>query len=285
MVIGIRTEEKFVFEFTMIALCWVLGFCVMSSAWGLSNPIFLNHEHFLFFFGPMSVLAAIGANEWRNKPNCKSRFAVLVALGIFVAFFLEDPKMGGYLTGMGLLYVFVSDHKLFKPVFVLLLILPVAASFYFQIQTKNYPHFKKHLNEYVLSTENHVPILTNNFVFLSSEELLSELPSAPENLFRVADWNKTMDQNPDMFKIFIYKYYRHAYPDEQEFISSFDLWLSTSPYKTVEVFEDDWIHTKTFRKFPKEELFQSLLSPCGEDPVDIETYPEFISGSSVTACQ
>ncbi len=269
----------------MTALCLILGYCFMSSTFELYNPIFLNQEHLISLIGSFSVLAAMGAKEWRNKPNWKSISAVIVALGISVAFLLEDPKMGAYLTGMGLLYVFVSDYKLFKPVFVLLLILPVVASFYFQIQTKNYPHFKKHFNEYVLSTESQVPILTNNFVFLSREVLLSELPSPPENLFQVEDWNKTMDQNPDMFKIFIYKYYRHAYPDEQEFISSFDLWLSTSPYKTVEEFEDDWIHTKTFRKIPKEELFQSLLSPCGKDPVDIETYPEFISGGSIAACQ
>lgn len=285
MVIGIKTKEKIVFGFTMATLCLIFGFWFMGTTLEFYNPIHFNLRYLIILVGPLSFWVAMDSKDWTNKPNWKSRFAVLIALGIFVAFILNDPKMGAYLTGMGMLYVFVSDHKLFKPVFSLLLIFPVVASIYFQIQTKNYPHFKKQFSEYVLSTDSQVPIITNNFVYFSKEVLLGELTSPPDNLSQVSDWDNIMKQKPDVFKVFIYKYYLHAYPDEEEFFSSFDLWLSTSPYKTVEEFEDEWIHTKTFRKIPREGLFQTFLSPCSENPVDIETNPEFISGGTVAACQ
>ena len=285
MVIGISTKEKIVFEFAMAALCLIFGFWFMSSSLEFYNPIYMNPRHLIILVGPLSVLVAMSAKDWINKPHWKIRISVLIALGIFVGFILKDLKMAAYITGMGLLFIFFSDHQLFKPAFVLLMIFPVVASIYFQIETKNYPHFKEQFNQYVSSTDTQTPIITNNFVYSSREILLSDAPALPKNLCQVGDWEKIMSQNPGVFKLFVYKYYQHAYPEEQEFLTSFDSWLSTSTYKIVEEFEDDWIQTKTFRIISSEGLFQSFLSPCSENPVDIESYPEFISGSTIAACQ
>ena len=285
MVIGIKSKDKIVFEFTMAALCLLIGFWFMSSTLEFYNPIYLNPRHLIILVGPLSVLIAIAAGDWLKKPNWKARISTLIALGIFVAFFHDDLKMGAYLTGMGLLYIFASDHKFFKPAFVLLMIFPVVASIYFQFQTKNYQHFKNQFNQYVLTTDNQTPIITNNFVYFSREVLLGELPSPPDNLYQVEDWAKIINQNPDEFKVFIYKYYQHAYPAEQEFINSFESWVSTSSFQITEEFEDEWIQTRTYRNISGEGLLQTFLSPCSENPVYIEPYAKFISGSSVAACQ
>ncbi|MCL6258857.1 hypothetical protein M3O96_07160 [Aquiflexum sp. TKW24L] len=257
----------------------------MSSTLEFYNPIYINPRHLIILVGPLSVLVAMGAKGWLKEPDWKIRISVLIALGVFVAFLLNDLKMGAYLTGMGMFYVFASENKFFKPVFVLLMIIPVVASFYFQVQTKNYSHFKNNFNQYVLATDSQIPIITNNFVYFSKEVLLGDLPYQPENLCQVSDWNKVMGQSPGEFKVFIYKYYRHAYPAEQEFITSLESWISSSTFQIVDEFEDEWIQTRTFRKKTVEGLLHSFLSPGSEYPVDIEADTEFIAESAIAACQ
>jgi hypothetical protein len=265
----------------MAAFCLITGFSLLSLTLEFYDSIFSNSKYLLLIFGPLSVLVALGDKSWIKEPNWKTKVTALVGLGLFIAFLHNDAIMGAYLTGIGLIYIVASEHKFFKPVFVLLLLLPVFGSVYFQVYTKNFPHFKNHFIRYVLETENEVPIITNNFVFFRREILFEEFPAVPENLHKVADWNKIVDKNPKEFKVFVYKYYRHAYPDEGQFISNFEKWMTTSSFQIVEEFEDDWIQTRTFRKTSQEVLLHTLSSSCGEDSVDIEADPKLISGSSI----
>jgi hypothetical protein len=269
----------------MAAFCLIIGFCLISSALEIYNPIYLNHQYLFILAGPLMVMVVMGSKEWLKNPYWIIRVSVLLALGIFVAFMLNDLKMSAYLIGMGLLYIFAFEHKFFKPFFVLMMVLPVVTSIYFQVQTKNYSHFKNNFNQYVLHTDNEVPIITNNFVYFSKDELLIDLSSPYDNLCQVEDWDRVMNQNPSEFKLFIYKYYHHAYPAEQEFITSFESWVNTSSFQIVEEFEDEWIQTKTFRKKPAEGLLGIFLSPGSEDSVDIKPNPEFITGGAVAAGQ
>jgi hypothetical protein len=269
----------------MAALCLIIGFCFMSSTLELYNPIYLNPKHLLILVGPLSVLVALRGKEWIKEPNWKTKVTALAGLGFFIAFLHNDITMGAYITGVGLFYIVASGYKFFKPVFVLLMLLPVIASIYFQVNTKNYPYFKNQINQYVISTDDQVPIITNNFVYFRRDILFEEFPAIPENLYKVADWNKIIDQNPKEFKVFIYKYYQHAYPDEGEFISNFEAWMSSSSFQIVEEFEDDWIQTKTFRKVSHEILLHSFSPACSEDSVDIETDSEFVPWSTVSAGQ
>jgi hypothetical protein len=278
-------KRKIAFDFTMATFCFILGFLFTGFSLDFDNPFYLQNKNLLLLIGPMAGLVTLGAKDWLKKPNWKTRVSALVLVGIFVAFLHNDPMIGVYLIGMGLFYVFASQHKFFKPLFVILLILPVAANIYFQVKTKNYGHFKNQFIQYVISTDNKTPIITNNFVYFSRKILLEDLPSQPENLRKVADWNKIMGQNPSEFKVFIYKYYRHAYPDEQEFINAFEKWISTSSFQIVEEFEDEWIKTRTFKKMSAEGLLGTFLSPCGKDSVYIEANSEFITWRAIASCQ
>jgi hypothetical protein len=269
----------------MDALCLIIGFCFMSSSLELYSPTYLNAKHLLYLVGPLSVLVALGGRVRINEPNWKTKVAALAGLGFFISFIHNDIQMGAYLTGVGLFYIIASEHKFFKPVFVLLILFPVVASIYFQVHTKNYPHFKNHFNQYVLATDNQVPIITNNFVYFRREILFEDFPITPENLYKVADWSKIIEQNPKEFKVFIYKYYKHSYPDEGAFISNFETWMSNSSFKIVEEFEDDWIQTKTFRKVSQEILLHSFSPACSEDSIYIKADSEFIPWSTVSAGQ
>lgn len=269
----------------MAVLCLIIRFYFMSYGSDLYNPNYLNPKHLIILVGSLSVLMALGIKDWIKEPNWKIKVIALAGLGFFIAILHNDVTMGAYITGVGLFYIVASEHKFFKPVFVLLMLLPVIASIYFQVHTKNYAFFKNQFNQYVLATDDQVPIITNNFVYFRRNILFEEFPTIPENLFKVADWNKIIDQNPKEFKVFIYKYYQNAYPEEGGFISNFEAWMSTSSFQIVEEFEDDWIQTKTFRKVSHEILLHSFSPACSEDSVDIETDSEFIPWSTVSAGQ
>ncbi|ERM81222.1 hypothetical protein P872_20260 [Rhodonellum psychrophilum GCM71 = DSM 17998] len=242
-----KSQKPILFEFALTVGCLVLGFWFMTSTLDFYNPIYLNPRHLIVLIGPLSVLIAMGVSDWMSNKIWINWLSILFILGAAIALWLHDFKMSGYLLAFGLAVFFLKTTKQKTVAIAILLLLPVLASIRHQGQIKNYNHFIKAFNETILNNENENLILINNFVYLSKDILLPELEIAKKKLVALENIDRVKTEKPDEFELFVYKYYLHAYPSEQEDIKAFEDWAKTQNYLIVDEKEDQWILSRRYK--------------------------------------
>lgn len=237
----IKQGVEFGLAFMSLGVC----FWLMTTNLEFYNPLYLNPRHLIILVPIMSFLISIGWDQiWGNRSYRRIIFGLL-AFGVLVSLGQQDWKMAGFqATVLGILWlsIRIEKWKFFLP---LVLLVPPIASIFYQFRIKDYSNFRESLVEQCLKDSS--PILVNNFVQFSAEVLLPEHPSGQSLLLPIEKLDSLAPVLPDNFRVFLYEYYRHAYPKEQEDVERLESWLNSQATLLAEEKKGKvWI--RTFRK-------------------------------------
>ncbi|PRY90350.1 ArnT family glycosyltransferase [Mongoliibacter ruber] len=240
-----KTRQTFFVEMALAFVCLMLGFWFMSSTLEFYNPIYLNPRHLTILVPASAVLIAFGYSEWKRY---KFWIFLLLILGAFISILTRDFTMTAYLLGFALVFFFLLSKPFFKIAISIILILPVILSVAYQNQNKNFKKFKYILNDSLQNVNNKEYIIINDFVFFSKNLIIS-----PENLASSTVKNLKFDidfvlDKGQPFRLFVYKYYRHAYPDEERYLEELSSKARLSGYKKKVLYEDQWVEVQVFVK-------------------------------------
>lgn len=240
---GIKRKENIAFEFGCSALCLLLGFWLMTSTLEFYNPVYLNPRHLIILIAPLAVCIAVGTKYWLHSLQWKMALALLLILGGGYGLGFGDWKMGlFYVLFAGL--IFLKKEKIRFTATAFGLILPVLFSVYYQYQLKNYPRFIQAFRTTALQATDTSPLLTHDFIYLSREVLLQN-PQDQTNMTPLTDIANMIKNPPDTLTLFVYQYYRHAYPAEQEYLDEARKWIEEN-YDLTHSQEDPWVSNRTY---------------------------------------
>ncbi|MDX5338106.1 MAG: hypothetical protein LPK25_03695 [Cyclobacteriaceae bacterium] len=237
----IKQGVEFGLAFMSLGVC----FWLMTTNLEFYNPLYLNPRHLIILVPIMSFLISIGWDQiWGNRSYRRIIFGLL-AFGVLVSLGQQDWKMAGFqATVLGILWLSIRIEK-WKLILPLVLLVPPIASIFYQFRIKDYSNFRESLVEQCLKDSS--PILVNNFVQFSAEVLLPEDPSGQSLLLPIEKLDSLAPVLPDNFRVFLYEYYRHAYPKEQEDVERLESWLNSQATLLAEEKKGKvWI--RTFRK-------------------------------------
>lgn len=227
VVVGIKRKQKGMLEFGIGVLCLLLGFWFMTSTLEIYNPIYLNPRHLIILIPPLAYLVAKGWKIWQNSTSWKKLMSGLILLGMMISLFQLDWKMLFFQSGF-LVLIRLSNNKMNVSYLVILLISPAIFSIYYQKNLKAYPDLIETLKKETQDTYNQRIILTNNFLVFSKEVLLADDQSAQVLLLPIEKVDSLNQNPPDQIRVLIYKYYQHAYPQEEEDTEKLEYWLKAN---------------------------------------------------------
>ncbi|GMQ23693.1 hypothetical protein Aoki45_03750 [Algoriphagus sp. oki45] len=232
-------------EFAFTAFCLILGFWFMSSTLKIYNPIYLNPRHLIILVPILAFLIALGWGSWEKSPKIKLTLASLIAFGVFISFAQQDLKMVLFQTAF--LGIFLIKNQQLQTIFLGgLLIIPALASIFYQEKIKSYSDFIETLSNELKTTENQSIIVVNNFVKFSEEVLFPEDQKVKTQLFPMEKLDSLKSLKPEEIRVFVYDYYLHAYPQEQEDVEAVETWLKANYLLQKETRESKvWIRTFT----------------------------------------
>jgi hypothetical protein len=231
-------------EMSLAFVCLVFGFWLMSSTLEFYNPIYLNPRHLIILVPIMAFLIALGWNElWTNR-KLFLLILSLIGLGVLISVVQQDWKMSTYQLAF-LLVLFFQKIPHRTLVIGILLLIPAIASLFYQNRIKGYPEFQKALEAEVLITD--TPILINNFIHFSREVLLPEEEKAQKLLLPIEKLDSLKPYLPNQIRVFIYEYYLHAYPKEQEDVAKLEEWLNQE-YRILETRQQGLVNVRVFEK-------------------------------------
>ncbi|WP_146064454.1 hypothetical protein [Algoriphagus boritolerans] len=204
---------------SMIVLLWF-----MSTNFGFYNPLYLNPRHLIILIPVLAFLIALGWEEWRANQKLKRQLSGLILFGAAVSLIQQDWKMSVFQgTAFVLLYLFQGKKLVWATGIYLLF--PALFAIQYQLKIKQYPTLIETLDRETSSSENPSLILTNNFLNFSKEVLLPENQIAQKLLFPIEKLDSIRLTPPPKLRVFIYDYYRHAYPKEQVDLDALEFWL------------------------------------------------------------
>ncbi len=224
---GILTFRKFQMgsiEFILCLVCLMFGFWFMSTSLIFYNPLYLNPRHLIILVPILAFLIAIGWEEWQDNSTLKWTIIGLILLGVGISLIQQDWKMAGFQA----LAAFISysfQGKKAAWTFGIFLMIPALFSINYQQKLKEYKKLTQTLEKEISTDENQSPILTNNFLDFSKEILFPEDQASQELLFPIEKLDSIKSNPPQHLRVFIYDYYRHAYPKEQEDVDMLEIWL------------------------------------------------------------
>lgn len=241
---AVKKQEKVSLEFALCSFCLLVGFWFMSSTLKFYNPIYLNPRHLIILVAPLSVNIAFGARKWlNNSPYQKTLFVMLAAGGSYALAFSDWI--------IGLFYLFLAAVLLIRREKIkfylmgLALAVSVVFSARYQQQLKNYPHFLKTFQSAVRQVSPAAPLLTHDFIVHSQEVLLGQIDvKAP--VISLGELEKIKAAAPRQLTLFVYNYYKHAYPEEQEFLDRAEAWLEEEGYRLTQSRTDRWISIEVY---------------------------------------
>jgi hypothetical protein len=210
-------------EMSLALVCLIIGFWFMTSTLAFYNPIYLNPRHLIILVPILAFLIAMGWEELQTNRELNSLILGLVALGVVISVLQQDWKMAAFQFAFWLVLLFQKIPQRNLAIGILLL-LPVLASIFYQYRNKAYSEFHKTLEAEVSKTDS--PILTNNFIHFSREVLLPNNETAQELLLPIEKLDSLKPLLPSQIRVFIYSYYLHAYPKEQEDVIKLEKWLN-----------------------------------------------------------
>ncbi|GHB24212.1 hypothetical protein GCM10008106_01180 [Mongoliitalea lutea] len=117
------------------------------------------------------------------------------------------------------------------------------ASSLYHYQNKNYPHLKEAYRIFAESSSADLK-LANDFLVFSNEVLLTN--SSAGNVHSLKNWEALMQHPPKSMDIFIYNFYKHAYPLEQEDWDGLQHALQQRNYRSTLLSQDKWVEIWRF---------------------------------------
>ena len=242
---GIKNNRKINLEFGLCFLCLLVGFWFMSSTFEFYNPIYLNPRHLIILIAPLAVCIAFGSRYWLNSNQWKRILASLLILGGGYSLMFGDWKIGlFYCLFAGLLYI--RQERIQFTAMAFCLILPVIFSVFYQHQLKNYPHFTEAFQAQVSRSTQASPLLTHDFIYFSRKVLLENAEAKPP-VISLHNIDGLKQNPPESLTVLVYKYYRHAYPVEQEYLDHAEAWLDKN-YRITGSTEDKWIRVRSYSR-------------------------------------
>ena len=242
---GLRKKEPIAFEFGASALCLLVGFWFMTSTLDFYNPIYLNPRHLIILIAPLSICIALGSKYWLHSLQWNRVLSLMLALAGGYCLGFGDWKVGlFYLLFSGL--IFLRKGKIQFTALALGLVLPVLFSVYYQHQLKNYPHFIQTFGSVALEASDTSPLLTHDFIYFSREVLLQE-PQVQRAIVSMADMESLVKNPPETLTLFLYQYYRHAYPAEQEYLDKAEKWIEAN-YELTHSEQSPWVSIRKYSR-------------------------------------
>jgi hypothetical protein len=221
---GLKSEKTPAFEFSLAFLCLLIGFWFMTSTLDFYNPIYLNPRHLIILIPILSLLIALGWQEWKNSGKWKLYLIALLLLGTAISLFQMDLKMVAFNLALAMGVRFANLK--YYPVFILLILLaPALIAIPYQQKLKQYDILIDALHTESQITDSKEPIYTHSFLDFSKEVLLSEDKSGQQLIIPLYKFPEDQALFPERLKLLIYNYYTHAYPEEQADVDAISDWL------------------------------------------------------------
>ncbi|NVJ86152.1 MAG: hypothetical protein HWE15_07585 [Algoriphagus sp.] len=246
IVAGLQDSRRGLQEFSLAFLCLLLGFWFMTSTLEVYNPIYLNPRHLIILIPLLSFLIGSSWKLWVASLFWKRLLTFLLIFGAIVSIYQGDLKMSFFHFGF-VLVIWIKASFWKQALLVILLIVPAIYVIQYQKQLKEYPLLVQKLNEEAKNTSNQTPILTNNFLVFSREIVLADQKEAQNRLTPIEEIEVLKQTNPKHLKVFIYRYYHHAYPKEEEDVEKIETWLKEN-YRKVEEMDLGQIWIRKFEK-------------------------------------
>ena len=243
---ALKTKKPIDLEFSLAFLSLLIGFWFMSSTLELYNPIYLNPRHLIVIVPIMAFLIGSGWKTWKTNPKMKWTIMSLMILGVTISVFQNDWKTAAF-QGVLAVLLFLPKSSWQLAAFSLVLIGPAILAIQYQKGLKDYQNLIKSLNKELLSPENQTPILVNNFIYFSREVLIPEQGLTDKKLIPIESADSLIRTAPEEIRVFIYKYYQHAYPQEEEDIRPLGSLLEPS-YQMQEGQVDGQIEIQVYRR-------------------------------------
>jgi hypothetical protein len=241
-----KEKNKSGLEFFLVATCILVGFWLMSSTLEFYNPIYLNPRHLIILVPILAFLTALGWEEWQENPKLKQILTLLILLGGIISLVQEDWKMSGFqFLAIGILYLFHGKKQILA--FGILLLFPAIVAVSYQHHLKQYDTLLQTLRMESINTENQSIILTNNFLDFSKEVLLSDHKANQKLIVPIEKLDSLKSQPPKQIRVLIYKYYLHAYPEEQVDVDGLQQWLKEE-YVLINEEEKKQIWLRSFQR-------------------------------------
>ncbi len=245
---GVKNKDEVGLAFGLCLTCLLVGFWWMTTPFQFYSPLPMNPRHLIILIPPLSVCIALGFRHWHNAIEWKMALALLLAFASGYCLLSGDWKVGlFYLLFSGLL--FLKQERILFAAMAAGLLFPVLFSVKYQHQLKNYPHFLEVLRKETSEASNTSPLLTHEFIYFSSEVLLEE-PEFQSPIISMAELDRLAQNPPDSLTLFIYGYYRHAYPAEQVYIDKVEQWLEKN-YDLIYSEQGPWLSIRKYRRAMK----------------------------------
>lgn len=217
--LGYKNRASPILEFSVAFLCMFLGFWFMSSTLEFYNPIYLNPRHLIIIVPILAFLIASGWDFWRKSIRWKMILAILMGLGVLISIIQVDLKMAIFQLGIiGMIYL--PNSKFQNIAVTLLLISPAIIAIPYQKNLKQYPELIESLEAESQTIGSQNLLITNNFLEFSEKVLFPEQEAIQEKLYGLDYIFLEEELNADTIDLFLYNYYKHAYPQEQAEIDS-----------------------------------------------------------------
>ncbi|EOZ98383.1 hypothetical protein A33Q_1037 [Indibacter alkaliphilus LW1] len=232
------SKKEFYVEMSIATLCLLFGFWFMSSTLEFYNPIYLNPRHLIILVPILSVLIAYGYDSW-EKWNF--HLAGLLFFGSLVSLFQSDFQMSVYQAVFALIFAAPIKKSFTKLSLSILLLAPVILSIAYQRKNKNYQYFKNTLTYTTERIDNQYVIYTNSFVYFSQNVLLGNSETEAKTVLDIQQLNLKIHLANKEFYLLNYKYFKHAYPEEETYLKKFRLKVDTMGFQQEVVSDDPWI--------------------------------------------
>lgn len=224
LVYGLKNRKSNAFIFSIALIFIMLGFWFMSSTLAFYNPIYLNPRHLIIVIPILAYLIGKGWGKWQHSTSWKTGITSLLAVGILLSFLNSDLKMAAF-HGLLALPVWIKKPKLQTLTLGIILIVPAMYSIYFQKNLKQYDNLIDTLTIELQSTDSKGFIYTHSFLDFSKELLFPGQEEWQSKIIPLYKFPENDINLPPKFKVVIYDYFQHAYPDEQRDINAINLWL------------------------------------------------------------
>lgn len=233
-------------EFSLAAVCLLMGFWLMTSTLNFYNPIYLNPRHLIILVPILAYLIALGWRKWESDAILFRIILGLILLGVGISLFQLDWKMTAFQAGFLLWYSW-RKMPLKSTVLLILLLAPALFSIAYQGRVKAYSGLIESLNEILQNPDNHKPILTHNFLHFSREVLFPEDSASQRRILPIEKLDSLRPHLPDQMDVLIYEYYKHAYPKEQVDVDALEIYLEEN-FELVQESKKDLIWLRSFER-------------------------------------
>ncbi|UJP64188.1 hypothetical protein [Mongoliitalea daihaiensis] len=230
--------------FKIIALtsfCLLLGFWFMSSTLEFYNPIYLNPRHLIILVPLLSWIIATSSDKLFQNKGINRLIAVSFLIAAMLSWNSFDLMV--YYGALALLLIGVEYFSMAKWLFIPFILLPSVVSGHYHYQNKNYAHMKQTYQSFANSNHSNIK-LANSFLVYSNSVLLAEADR--NKVLFLGNWKESVSTTPPIIEVFIYKFYKHAYPLEQNDWDHLQEWLIKENYKANQVYDDQWIEIWRF---------------------------------------